>query len=308
MRYQVKFMPSTLLKTLPQIKGQYREEVDLSKNSWFNVGGKAEVLYKPSDTVDLSCFLKNVSKEIPITILGACSNVIIRDKAIDGVVIKLGRGFTDINVSGTNVEIGCAALDHNVALFLSEHSLSGLEFLIGIPGVIGGAIAMNAGCYGQELSDHLVSVEAVDIESGKISYLNKDQLGLSYRYNKVANKYIFTKASFALQNRDKQEVQERMNSISSQREETQPIKFKTGGSTFKNPYDHRLKAWQLIDKAGLRGYKLGDAQISEKHCNFMLNLGSATAKNLEQLGELVRDRVYRDSGIMLEWEIKRIGR
>ncbi len=300
-------MVSTLLKLLPKVRGQYREGFSLAKNTWFNVGGKAEILYKPSDVQDLSFFIKNKPKSVDINILGACSNIIIRDNIVDGVVIKLGREFANINVDGNKVEVGCAVLDYNLALFLLEKELSGLEFLIGIPGMIGGAIAMNSGCYGQEIADCLVSVEAVNINDGSIVVLDKEQLGLGYRTNKVSNGYIFTKAIFVLQSQKREVIQERMDQISKKREDAQPIRTKTGGSTFKNPKNSK-SAWELVDQAGLRGYRFGNAQISEKHCNFILNLGNATAQDLEYLGEIVREKVYIKTGIMLQWEIKLMGR
>lgn len=300
-------MVSSVLDSLPKVKGEYRGNFGLAQNTWFNVGGKAEVLYKPFDINDLSFFLKNKPKNINVTILGACSNVIIRDGGIKGVVIKLGRAFTGIDINGDLVEIGCAALDFNVASFLLDKELSGLEFLIGIPGVIGGAIAMNAGCYGQEISESLIAVEAVNINNGDICKFSKNDLGFAYRTNQLSKDWVFVKALFKLQKDRQENIKARMDDIVKQRESTQPVRVKTGGSTFKNPNNCEYKAWQLIDKAGLRGYQVGDAQISEKHCNFMLNLGNATARDLESLGELVIDRVYKDSGIMLEWEIKRIG-
>ena len=301
-------MVSKLLKLLPKVQGQYREGFNLAKNTWFNVGGKAEILYKPSDVHDLSFFIKNKPRSVDISILGACSNVIIRDNIVEGVVIKLGREFANINVDGNEVEVGCASLDYNVASFLLERELSGLEFLIGIPGMMGGAVAMNSGCYGQEIADCLVSVEAVNIHDGTIVTLEKERLGLGYRTNAVSKDYIFTKATFILQSQKKGVIQERMDQISKKREDAQPIRTKTGGSTFKNPKDSKYSAWELVDQAGLRGYRLGDSQISEKHCNFMLNLGNATAQELECLGEIVREKVYRKTGIMLQWEIKLIGR
>ena len=297
-----------MFKFLPSVRGQYRSDYDLSKNTWFGVGGKAEILYKPSDVKDLSYFLRNKDKTVKVYVLGACSNVIIRDNYVDGVVIKLGREFTNIKVSDDLLEVGCAALDYNVANFLLGHGLSGLEFLIGIPGSIGGAIAMNSGCYGQEIADCLLSVEAVNIHNGKVELLQKSQLGLEYRGNKISKDYIFTHASFILKKSQQDFIKDKMDSISRQRENTQPTKVKTGGSTFKNPKNSKYSAWQLIEKSGLRGYRVGDAQLSEKHCNFILNLGNATAHDLESLGEIVIDKVYKETGIMLEWEIKRIGR
>ncbi len=297
-----------LIQSLPKVRGEYRALANLSNNSWFRVGGKADVLFKPIDIEDLSTFLRYKPKNIPCEVLGACSNVIIRDLGIEGVVIKLGRGFTNIEINDDIAKIGCGALDYNVAQYLLEHSLSGLEFLIGIPGAIGGAVAMNAGCYGSEISTYLVLAEAINRNTGEMVVLTREQMGFAYRYNNCAKDYIFVSATFQLKKGDRGVIREQMEKISQVRSDSQPIRSRTGGSTFKNPANGPDKAWQLIEKAGLRGVKVGGAQVSEKHCNFLLNLGDATAHDLEELAAMIQDKVYKNSGIMLEWEIKVIGR
>lgn len=291
---------------LPTVRGKYRQNVNLSNTTWFRVGGNAEVIFKPEDVEDLSQFLMLRDKSINTEILGLCSNVIIRDKGVSGVVIKLGKNFTSIEVNDDVVSVGCAVTDYNFAHFLAEQSLSGLEFLVGIPGSIGGAVAMNAGCYGSEIADHLIQVEAVNRMTGKIHTLPAKSLGLTYRHNDLAAEFIFTKALFKLNHAsDANKIKERMSKISEERELSQPIHERTGGSTFKNP-PHK-KAWELIDQAGFRGYKHGGAQVSAKHPNFLINVDGATASDIEALGELIRSKVYKNSGVQLEWEIKRIG-
>ena len=295
----------SLIEKLPKIKGIYRENVDLSSTNWFRVGGKAEILYKPADTEDLSYFLKNKPSNSQITILSVGSNIIIRDGGIQGVVIKLGRYFNSLEVNDNILTAGAATLDFNTAQFAANNSLSGLEFLIGVPGSIGGAIAMNAGAYNMDTAQHLEFVEAVNINTGNITNLNKEELGFCYRGNSWDSQFIFTKATFALKKDSKNEILRRMNDIIKARSETQPVKERTGGSTFKN--QDEISAWKLIDQAGCRGLTIGGAKVSEKHCNFLINTGNATAADIENLGELVRKKVFNNSNIKLEWEIKRIG-
>jgi UDP-N-acetylmuramate dehydrogenase len=295
----------SLIEKLPKTKGTYRENVDLSSTNWFQVGGKAEILYKPVDTEDLSYFLKHKPENCPITILSVGSNVIIRDGGIKGVVIKLGRYFNSLEVNDNILTVGAATLDFNVAQFAADHSLSGLEFFIGVPGSIGGAIAMNAGAYNMDTAEHLVSVEAVNINTGEISTLSKQEIGFVYRGNSLNNQFIFTKATFELKKDSKDDILKRMGDIVKARSDAQPIKERTGGSTFKNPKE--VSAWKLIDHAGCRGLTIGGAKVSEKHCNFLINTGNATAADIENLGELVIKKVFNDSNISLEWEIKRIG-
>ena len=289
---------------LPEIRGSYREKFNLASVTWFGVGGFADILFKPADVADLSFFLKNLSADIPYLVLGVGSNLLVRDGGIRGVVIRLGKGFNDISHNGEELVVGAGVLDINVSKYCAEHSLAGLEFLSGIPGVIGAAIAMNAGAYGSETAEHLIKIEAVD-RQGNIITINKDDCGFKYRGSNLSKDLIFTKAYFKVKPGNKEEITNKINLINEQREATQPIRTKTSGSSFKNPLGS--KAWQLIDQAGCRGLRLGDAIISEKHCNFLINLGGAKAQEIEELGELVRKRVFENSGIMLEWEIKIVG-
>ncbi len=289
---------------LPKIRGSYRQNFKLANVTWFNVGGEADILFKPVDAEDLANFLKNKPEELPCFVMGVGSNLLVRDGGIRGVVIKLGREFTHISHNENTLVVGAGALDSSISNYCLENSLTGLEFLSGIPGVIGGAIAMNAGAYGDETAEHLIKLEAIN-NNGEIITLSNVDCGFKYRSNSLSKDLIFTKAYFRVKNGDKQSIQEKINYIQEQRQASQPIKSKTGGSTFKNP--DKQQAWKLIDEAGCRGLKLGNAMMSEKHCNFMLNLGNAKAAELEELGEKVRKRVYEHTGIMLEWEIKIIG-
>lgn len=285
--------------------GQIRENADLSKTNWFQVGGHTKYLFKPNSTNDLSVFLQQNDLKYDILPLGVGSNVIIRDKGFDGVVIKLGRKFTNIDIDKNFVKIGCGALDYNVAQFLASKGLSGIEFYAGIPGAIGGAVAMNAGAYGAETSEFLIKCEAVRVSDGKKFILTNKEFRFVYRGNSLSEHFIFTTAEFKLYNKSPEKIHQKITEISLNRERTQPIRSKTGGSTFKNPPGY--KAWQLIDQCGLRGFSIGGAKISEKHCNFMINTGNATATDLENLGEHIIKTVYQKTGIKLEWEIKRIG-
>lgn len=289
---------------LPEVKGRYSQNSLLSKVTWFQVGGPAEVLFKPASVEDLCHFMANKPKDVPVTTIGVASNLLVRDGGIEGVVIRLGRGFTDIKVEGDKIHVGAGALDIHVATIAQQHNLAGLEFLCGIPGTIGGALRMNAGAYGREVKDIFVEATAVD-EKGQLQKLTHDDMGFSMRHTKVPEKWVFVGAVFQGTKDDGAAIQERMDKIRTERESTQPVKSRTGGSTFVNP--EGFKAWQLIDEAGCRGFKIGHAQMSELHCNFMINTGDATAEELERLGEEVRSRVREKSGIDLTWEIKRIG-
>lgn len=300
-------MPCNL--NLPQFASRLRQNADLSKTNWFRVGGVAEWLFKPENTQDLSDFLQALPTEIPVTVLGVGSNVIVRDGGIDGVVVKLGRGFAHSVVSEQNSEfgkiaVGAAMLDLNTALFACDHGFAGLEFLSGIPGTIGGAVRMNAGAYGREMKDVLIECEVV-LRSGEIKILTNAECGFSYRKSALPEGAIVTQALLKTSVGERTEIAARIQDISKKREETQPIRARTGGSTFKNPEGH--KAWELIDKAGLRGFTLGGAQVSEKHCNFLINTGNATAADLENLGNHVIKVVKEKLGVTLEWEIKRVG-
>jgi UDP-N-acetylmuramate dehydrogenase len=294
-----------LIRRLPPVRGKMRANAELSRSNWFQVGGQAEVLFKPEDTADLMQFLQQKPADVPVTILGVGSNVIVRDGGLDGVVIRLGRGFTECNAKGALLKVGAACLDVHVAALAQEAGLTGLEFLSGIPGTIGGALRMNAGAYGSDIARVLISAEAVDAE-GNQHHLTPDDFGYGYRHCHLPDGWIFTHCMLRGEIGDPTRIAETMQEIRNQREQTQPIHSRTGGSTFKNPASGQ-KAWELIDAAGCRGLRVGDAQVSELHCNFLINHGSATAQDLETLGEEVLQRVKAHSGITLEWEIKRIG-
>lgn len=311
-------MPETsrqarLINRLPAVRGRYSEQASLSQSTWFQVGGPAEVLFKPADQQDLQDFLKHCPADIPVTIIGVASNLIIRDGGIDGVVIKLGREFAQIEQDPNNklqLIAGAAALDTNVALLAQRHGLAGLEFLSGIPGTIGAGLRMNAGCYGSELKDILVEATAVD-RQGNLHVCTPEQLGMHYRHIDAPSDWIFIRAVLRGTQSTMDEVKARMDDIKQRREASQPIRERTGGSTFANPErDHpgTGSAWQAIDAAGCRGMTVGGARMSVQHCNFMINTGGASAADLENLGENVRKRVKDHSGITLRWEIKRIGK
>lgn len=289
---------------LPEVEGRYSFDAEIGKQVWFRVGGAAELLFKPKSIEDLQNFMKHRPQGVPITILGAGSNVLIRDGGLPGIVIKLGRGFSEVVVDGDEVEAGAGCLDRTVALTCQEAGIGALEFLVGIPGVIGGAVKMNAGAYGGEIKDYLLWAEVVD-GNGDLHRLTPEDLGFEYRRSNLADDAIVTKVRLKGQQKPVEEVTEAINRNLKAREDTQPVRGRTGGSTFKNPADR--KAWELIDHAGCRGLKVGDAQVSEKHCNFLLNLGDAKAHDLEELGEQVRQKVLDDSGVRLDWEIKRLG-
>jgi len=308
-------MPSdtdkSLIDSLPHVRGRLRENVPLAPLTWFRVGGAAEVMFRPADTEDLAHFLKNCPADIPLTVIGATSNLLVRDGGIKGVVIRLGGTFarTELLDNG-NISAGAAALDLAVAQFAAQNARAGLEFLSGIPGAIGGGLVMNAGAYGGEFKDVLLYAEAVT-RGGDTLRLTPEDLKMRYRHSDVPEGLVFTGAVFKTQDGRKDEIEAAMAEIKRKREDSQPIREKTGGSTFANPFrddpSTDKHAWQLIDAAGCRGLKIGGAQISEKHCNFMINTGNATAADLETLGETVRKRVLAQSGITLRWEIRRIG-
>ncbi|MCC2646599.1 MAG: UDP-N-acetylenolpyruvoylglucosamine reductase [Rickettsiaceae bacterium] len=299
-------MSQIFVKELPNIEGEYRFNADLTKTNWFNVGGPADILLRPKDTADLANFLVNKPFNLPITTLGVGSNIIIRDGGIEGVVIKLGRGFnyTEIIEPG-KIKVGAAVLNFNFVQFCLTNSITGFEFMVGIPGTIGGGIAMNAGAYGAEFKDFIDYIIAID-ESGNIHKISNRDIGFVYRGNTLPEGMVFVEAVFNFELGKKQEIKDKIDFIIETRNASQPVREKTGGSTFANPTGY--KAWQLIDEAGCRGERINDAQISDLHCNFMINLGNATAKDLENLGEHVRKKVFVKSGVQLEWEIKRIGR
>ena len=293
-----------LIDRLPAVRGEYREDVPLARFTWLRAGGPAEVLFVPSDEDDLGQFLSAVPGDVPITTIGVASNLLIRDGGIPGVVIRLRNAFAAIERTGGGVRAGAGALDINVARYAADEGLSGLEFLSGIPGTIGGALRMNAGAYGGEIKDVLVRTTAVD-RRGIRHTIDASAMGFDYRHCSVPEDWIFLSADLSAIPAHAEEIAQRMDAIGVARNDTQPVRSRTGGSTFKNPSGKR--AWQLIDEAGCRGLAIGNAMVSEKHCNFLINTGNATAQELESLGEEVRRRVRAHSGIDLQWEIKRIG-
>jgi UDP-N-acetylmuramate dehydrogenase len=301
--------PPRLVERLPAVRGRLTENAALDRITWFRVGGAAEVMFRPADRDDLAGFLAARPADVPLTVIGVGSNLLVRDGGVPGVVIRLGREFAGIAVEGTRVRAGAAALDLNVALSAAEAGLGGIEFLSGIPGTIGGALRMNAGAYGREIKDAIVEAEAID-SVGEIRRLSPSELGFGYRRCAVSEDWIFTSAVLRAAPDDRSAIAKRMQEIQSAREESQPIRSRTGGSTFANPDGPDAggrKAWQLIDSAGCRGLRRGGAMVSEKHCNFLINAGDATAADLEALGEEVRRRVFETSGIELRWEIRIVG-
>ncbi len=289
---------------IPTTRGRLQESVALAPLTWFRVGGPAEFLFRPADVDDLCAFLRDLPLEMPVTVVGAASNLIVRDGGINGVVIKLARGFGDVVVEADGVIAGAAALDVTVSEYAAEAGLAGLEFLSGIPGTIGGAVAMNAGAYGGDIAGVLDWAEIVT-RAGELLRVPAMDLGLSYRHANLPADAVVVRARLRARPGEAAMIGARMAEIKSKRESTQPVRARTGGSTFANPEGQ--KAWELIDAAGCRGLTMGQAQISELHCNFLLNLGDATAAELEALGEEARRRVAQQSGVELRWEIKRIG-
>jgi len=298
-------LESRLVASLPELRGRLKAEAPLKDLTWFRAGGPAEVLYSPADEADLAYFLKTAPSDIPVTIIGLGSNLLVRDGGIEGVVIRLGRGFGEIKVEdGSRLRAGAAVPDVKVARAAADAGIAGLSFYRGIPGCVGGALRMNGGAHGRETKEVVVEARAVD-RQGNIHVLPVAELHYQYRHCGAPEDFIFTEALFQGEPGEPAAILAEMDGIAAYREEVQPIKSRTGGSTFKNPPGG--KAWQLIDAAGCRGLRLGDAQVSEMHCNFLINLGSATAADIENLGEQVRARVKENSGVELEWEIKRIG-
>jgi UDP-N-acetylmuramate dehydrogenase len=290
---------------LPPLRGRVEANAPLGPATWFRVGGAADVLVRPADLDDLLLLLRDMPADLPLTILGAASNMIIRDGGIAGMVLRLARGFGDVVVEADGIIAGAAALDVTVAETAAAAGLAGLEFLVGIPGSIGGAVAMNAGAYGREIRDVLEWAEIATPEG--LMRLDAAALHFAYRHAQLPVRGVVVRAKLRATLGDKAAISARLAEIRAAREATQPVRARTGGSTFKNPLGDR-KAWELIDAAGCRGLMRGAAQVSEKHCNFLINLGGASAADIEALGEDVRARVLAHSGIALEWEIRRIGR
>jgi UDP-N-acetylmuramate dehydrogenase len=299
---------SNVCAALPPVRGSLTHEAPLKDLVWFRAGGAAEWLFRPADVEDLATFLAAKPDDLRLTVIGVGSNLLVRDGGVPGVVVRLSAAFGKIEtggkIGGTRVRAGAAALDGAVARAAVDAGIAGLEFLRGVPGTVGGALKMNAGCYGREIKDIFVEATALDGRGNAIKLTPAD-MNFVYRKTQVRDELIFTEAVFQGVADDPARIRARMEDLSANREASQPIKSKTGGSTFKNPPGH--KAWALIDQAGCRGLRHGGAQVSEKHTNFLINTGAATAAELEALGEEVRRRVKEKSGVMLEWEIKRVG-
>ena len=290
---------------MSQLRGRLVPNQPLAEFTWFRVGGPAQLLFMPEDEQDLSYFLTHLPAEIPVTVIGLGSNLIVRDGGVPGVVIRLGRGFSNVAAEPeARIRAGAAVPDVKVARAAQDAAIAGLAFLRGIPGAIGGALRMNGGAYGGETKDALVAARGID-RGGHTCVFNNSEMRYNYRDCGVPHDVIFTEALFQGTPGDPAVIAAEMDKITESRENTQPIKSRTGGSTFKNPPGH--KAWQLIDAAGCRGLTVGAAEVSELHCNFLINRGGASAADIETLGETVRSRVRETSGVELEWEIKRIG-
>lgn len=293
-------------RKLPEVQGQYKYDAKLSHLTWFKVGGNAEILYKPANIEDLQYFLQHRDKDIPYHVIGAGSNLLVRDGGVDGVVIKLSRDFADMQLlPNARVYLGGSCLNFNAAHFALEHLLSGLEFLVGIPGCIGGGVWINAGCYGSEFKDIIEEIEIL-LPDGHRQTLKASEIDFEYRKSNLPVGSIVVGAIMHLQPSEQKDIHLRMKGISEERKSAQPQGVRTGGSTFANPVGE--KAWQLIDSVGMRGFAIGGASFSEKHCNFMINNGDATASELEALGEEAKARVKAQYNIDLHWEIKRIGK
>lgn len=294
-----------LLRRLPKARGRLEANFPLADLTWFRVGGPAEVLFSPADEADLVAVLKETPLEVPVYVIGVGSNLLVRDGGVPGVVIRLGKGFGDVKIeTGHRIRTGTSVPDVRVARFALDHSIGGLTFLRGIPGTIGGALRMNGGAYGRETKDVLIEARAVD-RRGSLHVLSNADMQYTYRHCGAPEDFIFTEALLQGEAGDRDQIARAMDEVTERREATQPIKSRTGGSTFKNPPGN--KSWELIDKAGLRGFAIGPAKVSELHCNFLINEGGATAAQIEELGETIRRRVKETSGIVLDWEIKRIG-
>jgi UDP-N-acetylmuramate dehydrogenase len=292
--------------TLPQVRGKLRPGAALAPLVWFKSGGSAEWLFEPADEEDLVSFLRDADPDVPVMALGLGSNLIVRDGGVPGVVVRLGKTFAKIQqLDETTLRCGGGASGILVSSTARDHGIAGLEFLRGIPGTVGGFVRMNGGAYGREVKDILIEARVV-LRDGSVEVWPHQKLGYTYRHSEVPDGAIVVEATFRGSPGSPEAIGAEMDVIARAREESQPLRSRTGGSTFKNPDGH--KAWVLVDAAGCRGLTMGGAQVSEKHCNFLLNLGSATSADIEALGEEVRRRVLANSGITLEWEIQRVGR
>jgi UDP-N-acetylmuramate dehydrogenase len=290
---------------LPQLRGRLLANQALADLTWFRVGGPAQALFMPEGEEDLAYFLAQLPGDVPVTVVGLGSNLIVRDGGVPGVVIRLGRGFNEVSIEeGNRVRAGAALPDVRVAKAAQEAGVAGLSFLRGIPGAIGGALRMNGGAYGSETKDVLVEARAID-RQGSVHVLSLADMGFTYRHSRVPDDWIFISALFQGAPGDPREIAREMDDVADYREKNQPIKERTGGSTFKNPPGS--SAWKLIDEAGCRGFRVGGAKVSEMHCNFLINDQQASGEHVERLGETVRARVKATSGVALEWEIIRVG-
>ena len=296
---------ASLIDKLPSVRGNLKINAPIAKFTWFRVGGPADILFEPADQNDLRNFLLQLSPEIPVTVLGAGSNTIIRDSGVEGVIIKLGRNFSNIKIQDSTVSAGAGAMNILIARAAKTSGVANLEFFNGIPGTLGGALQMNAGAYDFEIKDILLDVDALD-RFGNLHHAKAIDLQYNYRECNAPEDWIFVSARLKGETDNPKKIAARMLKAAIEREKTQPVRERTGGSTFKNPPNH--KAWKLIEISGCRGLRRGGAQISGSHCNFLINRGSATAEDLEDLGEEVRTRVEKETGILLEWELVRIGR
>jgi UDP-N-acetylmuramate dehydrogenase len=289
---------------MPDLRGRLTANAPLSDITWFRVGGPAQVLLAPADEADLAYFLKHIGTDVPVFVIGLGSNLLVRDGGVPGVVIRLGRGFNEITTEGMRLSAGTAVPDVKVARAAAEAGIAGLSFYRGIPGSIGGALRMNAGAHGKETKDVLVSARAVD-RQGNIHVLSLADMKFTYRHCGIPADWIFTQATFEGKPGDPGEIQKEMDEVADYREKNQPVRERTGGSTFKNPPGH--SAWKLVDAAGCRGFRVGGAKVSDMHCNFLINDSQASGEDVETLGETVRARVKATSGVALEWEIIRLG-
>jgi len=294
---------SSLINSMPKVRGELFSDVNISSSSWFKVGGPAELLYIPADELDLINFMTNLDPEIPIFVIGASSNILIRDGGIKGVVIKLGNSFKGINLHNNKLSVGAYLNNMILAKYAHNNRLLGFDFLSGIPGTVGGSIKMNAGCYGMEMADIIIKIKVIDRLNG-LSVISAKDLNMEYRKSTLPNDTVIISAYLKVNKEINNNAINHTN-IKEKRLKSQPINQLTGGSTFKNPPGY--KAWKLIDKAGCRGLSIGGAKISDMHTNFIINYNNATAKDIETLGNIVRDKVYRNSGIKLDWEILKVG-
>jgi UDP-N-acetylmuramate dehydrogenase len=290
---------------LPRVRSALLEDAPVGRHTWFGVGGRAELLFQPADREDLAGFLAALPEELPITVIGGGANILVRDGGIPGITIRLGRGFLSVAAEGEQIVADAAALHLNIAQFAAKAGIAGLEFLSGIPGTIGGGLRMNAGAYAHAIADLLISATAID-RRGLEHVIDAPEMGFSYRHCGIDADFIFVAARLCGSADDPRSIARRMAEIRAAREATQPIRNRTGGSTFKNPPG--ASAWRLIDAAGCRGLRRRGALVSPKHANFLINTGKASAADLEGLGEEVRRRVFENTGVLLEWEIRRIGR